>query len=149
MKKVFFSLFFIGVLVLVGAIGYSAYTYYQALHIDDPINPYLWTEVGQSTLVRGEIAYDIPEKNRYHVREDDIIITYTGSEATIFWPDRSLTRIGENSQLVVHTMKVAQDYSKIEIEASLVAGKIYSNITRTLYPGSYMTVNIPNEKIIA
>lgn len=46
-------------------------------------------------------------------------------------------------------MRVAQDYSKIEIEASLLNGKVYSNITRTLYPGSHITINIPSEKIIA
>lgn len=149
MKKILIFLAIAFASIFVGMFGYYAYSYYQALHIDDPIDPYLWVEIGQSTLVRGDVAFDVKEQNEMLIQEWDTIITNPHSEASIFWPDRSITRLGADSQFVVHKMRVAQDYSKIEIEASLLNGKVYSNITRTLYPGSHITINIPSEKIIA
>lgn len=46
-------------------------------------------------------------------------------------------------------MQVAADYSKIILEASLVKGKMYSSIVRTLYPDSRVTIYLPNQGIIA
>lgn len=46
-------------------------------------------------------------------------------------------------------MQVSEDYSQIDIEATLLEGKIYTNMIRTLYPGSKMRVNVPRHNIVA
>lgn len=57
--------------------------------------------------------------DRYNLLEEDIIITPANSLAVIKWPDKSETRIGSSSRLKIDRMKVARDYSSIEIEFSL------------------------------
>lgn len=149
MKKFLIILCSIIFTIIVGLFLYSAYLYYVALHIDDPIDPFLKVEQWNATVVRWKFSFDIEKDWNFWLLENDSIVTYTGSEATIFWPDRSITQIWENSQFHIHKMQVAQDYSKIEIEASLLDGKIYSTIVRTLYPESYLRVKLPNQNTIA
>ena len=78
-----------------------------------------------------------------------MVLTRPSSEATIFWPDRSTTHLGENSKLVIERMRVASDYSHIELVVSLEKGKVWSNMIRTLYPGSEATFKLPNQGIVA
>lgn len=46
-------------------------------------------------------------------------------------------------------MRVADDYSKIELVASLESGKAWSNIVRTLYPDSRVEFHIPRTGTVA
>lgn len=87
--------------------------------------------------------------DEYNLLENDTVITREKSEATIYWPDRSTTYLGENSAFTIHTMKVSADYTSIILEASLVQGKMYTSVVRTLYPDSKMTVHLPAQGIIA
>lgn len=40
-KKILIIIFALIAVVFLSAFGYSSYQYYKALHIDDPIQPYL------------------------------------------------------------------------------------------------------------
>ncbi len=62
----------------------------------------------------------------------------------LHWPDGSLTRLDENTKFFVEKMQVSRDYSRIEFSGKLEKGKIWSNMIRTLYPGSSVTVTLPN-----
>lgn len=145
MKKFLFILFSLFVAVFVTLFGISAYHYYAALHVDDPIDPYVSVLSGEVTVVRGEFAVDMEAPETYRLREGDVIITKKNSEATIFWPDRSTTHLSEESKLVIERMRVTQDYSSIELVASLERGKIWTNIIRTLYPESEIRIHLPNQ----
>ena len=46
-------------------------------------------------------------------------------------------------------MRVANDYSRIELVASLESGKVWSNIVRTLYPDSRVEFHIPKSGTVA
>ena len=46
-------------------------------------------------------------------------------------------------------MRVADDYSRIELVASLESGKVWSNIVRTLYPESRVEFHIPRSGTVA
>ena len=46
-------------------------------------------------------------------------------------------------------MRVADDYSRIELVASLESGKVWSNIVRTLYPDSRVEFHIPKSGTVA
>ncbi len=79
----------------------------------------------------------------YLIQEDDMIRTDTGGLAVITWPDHSFTRLGSASRLLVNKMEVSDDYSKIEIELALKEGKFWTNVVRTIYPGSYFRAKLP------
>ena len=65
------------------------------------------------------------------------------------WPDHSTTRLGANSRLTIDRMQVADDYSKIELVATLESGKVWSNIVRTLYPDSRIEFHLPKSGTVA
>jgi hypothetical protein len=67
----------------------------------------------------------------------------------IAWPDHSTTRLGANSRLTIKQMRVADDYSKIELVAVLENGKVWSNIVRTLYPDSRIEFQLPKSGTVA
>lgn len=143
MKKI---LSWILVILLSGftvAFGASTYRYYQALHADDPIDPYLLVEEGTATITRGTLAIDMTKNETYDLSEGDVIITRESSLAVIHWPDHSTTRLGANSRLTIDRMRVTKDYSQIELVARLESGKAWSNIVRTLYPGSRVELRTP------
>jgi hypothetical protein len=85
----------------------------------------------------------------YHLREDDITITSANTVAEIRWPDHSTTRLGPDSRATIQKMQVAPDYSSIEIELILEKGKIWNNVVRTIYPGSYFRAKLPDNHVIA
>lgn len=149
MKKFFLAISVILVTIFLTAMGVSAYKYYRAIHADDPIDPYLLVDSGAARIVRGDVTISLSEHEKYSLKEKDTIITEEKSEATLFWPDRSTTQLGAETTFAINKMQVAEDYSKIELEATLMQGKIYTDMIRTLYPGSRMSVRIPEHNIVA
>lgn len=101
------------------------------------------------TISRGKLAIDMTIPESYEIQELDIIFTRADSQAVITWPDHSTTRLGPSSQLIIERMRVAADYSRIELVASLESGKVWSNIVRTLYPDSRIEFNIPKYGTVA
>jgi hypothetical protein len=51
-KNILFTLFAILATIFIVAFAMTTYRYYQAIHSDDPIDPYLVVEQGQSTISR-------------------------------------------------------------------------------------------------
>ncbi len=86
---------------------------------------------------------------KYDIEEGDVVLTKANSQATVFWPDSSTTHLGEDTKMIIDTMKVSDDYSKIQLEARLEKGKVWSNIVRTLYPESYVRFRLPDQKLVA
>lgn len=149
MKKLFLIIFAAITLLFVTAFGVSTFQYYEAIHADDPIDPYLLVEAGSARIVRGDITISLSEKEQYNLLEKDTIITEPNSASVVFWPDRSTTQLGSETTFAINKMQVSSDYSKIELEATLLEGKVYTDMIRTLYPGSRMSINIPSHNIIA
>ena len=148
-KNILFFLVAPIVMIFLILFGMTTYHYYQAIHSDDPIDPYLAVEMGSATIVRGDIAIDMEVSDTYILRESDIIITRAASQAVLHWPDHSTTRLGADSRLTIDRMRVAQDYSSIELVASLENGKVWSNMVRTIYPGSRIEFHMPKMGTVA
>jgi FecR protein len=150
MKKIILTtiaLFLLGVMCM---FSYSAYQYYRAIHSDDPIDPYLQVLIWSATIVRDrETSISLIAPETYTLEETDVIITRASSDAVIHWPDRSETRLGPDSRLTIDRMRVLADYSSIEIELSLERGKNWTRVVRTLYPGSYFRMRLPDNGIVA
>jgi FecR protein len=85
----------------------------------------------------------------YDLREKDIIITHARSQAVVAWPDHSTTRLGPDSRLTIQTMRVAEDYSHVELVASLESGQAWSNIVRDLPIDSRVEFHIPRTGTVA
>lgn len=93
-KNILIAIFLLGLLVFIVFFARTTYQYYQFLHNDDPLDPYLRVMDGNATIVRGEdLAIDMGSGEVYEIREDDIIITKPASYALVNWPDRSKTRL--------------------------------------------------------
>lgn len=148
-KNILFIIFAVLATIFIVAFAMTTYRYYQAIHSDDPIDPYLQVEQWKATITRGDIAIDMITPETYIVEEWDIIITREDSLAVIAWPDHSTTRLGANSRLTIKQMRVADDYSKIELVAVLENGKAWSNIVRTLYPDSRIEFQLPKSGTVA
>ncbi|MBX9809740.1 FecR family protein [Candidatus Gracilibacteria bacterium] len=148
-KHIIFILLALIALVFVVAFGMTTYRYYQAIHSDDPLDPYISVEKGNATIARGDIAIDLTKPESYEIKEKDIIITRDDSLAMVVWPDHSITRLSANSRLIIERMQVANDYSKIELVATLESGKSWSNIVRTLYPDSRIEFKLPKSGTVA
>ncbi|MBC7503707.1 FecR domain-containing protein [Candidatus Gracilibacteria bacterium] len=148
-KNILLSIILIVISIVVIAFTMTTYRYYRAIHSDDPIDPYIQVEQGNVTISRGKLAIDMTIPDSYEIQEGDIIFTRADSQSVITWPDHSTTRLGPSSQLIIERMRVAADYSRIELVASLESGKVWSNIVRTLYPDSRIEFNIPKYGTVA
>ena len=92
-KKFIVPFFALTALIFITVFGMTTYRYYQAIHTDDPITPYLSVESGKATITRGDIAIDLIAPESYDIREGDSILIATGSQSVVFWPDHSTTRL--------------------------------------------------------
>ena len=86
---------------------------------------------------------------KYDLEEKDIIITKKATLATVYWPDHSTTRLDELSRMTIERLKVAKDYTTIELAATLESGKAWTRVVRTIYPGSFFEMRLPEGGIIA
>lgn len=141
---IFFLIAVIGV-----TIGYSSYKYYTILHSDDPIVPLLQVDMWSATIIRSDIAIDMTDFDQYRLQELDSIKTGVRSRATITWPDRSITRLGENTHITIQKMLVDRGYQKIQIAYNIERGKVWNTIIRGLLGDSYFEVYLPKNTIIA
>ncbi len=150
-KKILRYIALIIFIVLSMAFAYVTYTYYSAIHSDDPIMPSLFVERWSTTIMRGNIIIKMSESESYDLQEKDSIITdsMNDSVSLIRWPDHSTTRLGWWTELLIESMRVNSDYSQIEIHAILKSGKTWSNIVRVVTPGSFVRFTVPKTGIIA
>ncbi len=130
-------------------LGISAYDYYVAIHADDPIDPMIHTEEGFATVIRGDYAIDLNVGEDYVLKNGDAIETKSASKATVTWPDRSITRLGENTRITVRKMEVAQNYETIQISYDIKRGKVWNTIIRSLLGDSYFEARLPKNDIVA
>lgn len=149
MQKFIFPILTSVLVLLFGSFLYMAYGYYEAIHSDDPIVPYVMVNTGNLTIGRGDIAIDMKTGEKYNVNEDDILMSKSDSIATIYWPDHSTTRVGSDSRATIRRMRVSSDYSSIEMDLILENGKVWNNVVRTMYPKSYFRTHLPENNVIA
>lgn len=130
-------------------IWWSSYQYYVMIHADDPVVPSLTVVEWRATIIRWDIAIDLVASESYDLEENDAVETGPESLATVTWPDRSLTRLGESTRIVIHRMVAAAWYEDIEISFSLKKWKIWSNVVRALIGESYFETRLPKNNIVA
>jgi len=136
-------------LVFLALFGWSTYRYYEIVHADDPIDPTLVATTWMSKVVRGDLTYELSENEALELESKDIIETGLESKASITWPDKSITRLGPKTRIVIERMYASRDYESIEIAYNLEKGKVWNTVIRTLVGDSYFRVLLPRESVVA
>jgi len=129
--------------------SWSAYSYYQMIHADDPITPSLSVVEGEAKIIRGDYAIELVKDETYNLEANDAIETAKNSIATVTWPDHSVTRLGSNTRIVIQKMVADAGYENIQISFSLKKGKIWSTVVRALIGDSYFETKLPKNDIVA
>ena len=117
--RTFFYTVFALIVVFLGLFIWSSYRYYETVHADDPIDPVLVATSGLSKVIRGDLTYELSESEEYNLLDKDIIETGIESKATITWPDKSITRLGPNTRIVIEKMYASLNYDSIKIAYNL------------------------------
>ena len=147
--RTFFYTVFALIVVFLGLFIWSSYRYYETVHADDPIDPVLVATSGLSKVIRGDLTYELSESEEYNLLDKDIIETGIESKATITWPDKSITRLGPNTRIVIEKMYASLNYDSIKIAYNLERWKVWNTIIRTFVGDSYFEVILPKESIVA
>ncbi len=85
----------------------------------------------------------------YILENGDAIETKSASKATVTWPDRSITRLGENTRITIRKMDVTMNYEKIQISYDIKKGKVWNTIIRSMLGDSYFEARLPKNDIVA
>lgn len=136
-------------IIVAGLIGWSIYSYYSLLASDAISDPTVRVSSGSTTVVRWETAYDLTVGETFVVAVGDRVIASWDGLALIVWPDGSITRIGESTEITIREMDVASDYSQIRVSFDLDKWKIWTNVVRALFGDSVFETQIPSERVTA
>ncbi len=136
-------------ILVLGIFSWSAYGYYQMIHIDDPINPSLYIESGSGKILRWDLAIELIKGESYTLKDADTIETAEESIGIVNWPDRSITRLWPATRIVIEKMNVSSDYTNIEISYDMKRGKVWNNVIRLLVGESYFEIRLPKNNIVA
>lgn len=112
------------------------------------IDPYVLSTKGTTLIIRDHLI-SLGEYKQASIIVGDKIRTLADSQATIFWPDGSVTRLGEKSSIKIYEMKAKSISEDIQIDFSLEQGKSWSNVIRYLYDASYFHERFNNETALA
>lgn len=102
----------------------------------DATDPYVLTTKGTTTIERDKVI-TIKEKEKFSLLVGDTVKTLPESAATVFWPDGSVTRLGEKTTIVINEVDVDTRKAEIRIDFSLESGKTWSNVIRYMFGESY------------
>lgn len=140
----------IGIIIsVVGLFSWSAYSYYETIHADDPIIPYLEVKEWDGKIIRENLTYELKADEKYDLEKDDIVETGKASKASIYWPDKSITRLGPNTRVVIKKMFATKSYDTIQIAYDIERGKVWNTVIRSLVGDSFFEVHLPRESIVA
>lgn len=89
-----------------------------------------------------------PNESR-DVVEGDTVSTKELSTATIFWPDGSVTRMGEKTTVKINRMDANSDRTSIHIDFSLAEGKTWSNVVSYLFNDSHFVERYEDDRYLA
>ena len=115
--------------------------------ISEKIDPFVLATKGKVLVIRDRLI-TVEENKKEFLFVGDRIKTLD-STATVFWPDGSITRLGEKSSIVIHEMRAETANTDIRVDFSLEQGKSWSNVIKYLYGDSYFHERFNNETALA
>lgn len=92
-----------------------------------------------NAIIKRDKIINLKEKDKKDLKVNDKITTFENSNATIFWPDWSITRLWSKSAITITEMNIKKNLSEIKIKFNLEQWKTWSNITKFFSNDSYFT----------
>ena len=112
----------------------------------DRIDAYVLSTEGQTIIKRNQETFSLKKGDKKTILVGDRIRTLTDSSATLFWPDGSVTRLGEKTNITIHEL---QGGTSTQVDFSITEGKSWSNIVRYLDPDSHFKQRFDNDLKVA
>lgn len=139
--KFFRNKFFVGVVAVIFLL-FTLQFYFVSNSYKRDTNSYVtlidWD--GTLTTKAGKTVLELNLKQK--VNNGDVINTLSNSLALIEWWDKSITRLGSNSKIMIKENFVADDLSKINISFELLKWQTWSNVVSILSWDSNFTQEI-------
>ena len=136
-----------GLAILIGILLFSDFSR-GATILTEKIDPYVLSTKGKTLIIRDKQLLTVDENTQTSISVGDKIKTLE-STATIFWPDGSITRLGEKSSIVIHEMRANSANTGIQIDFSLEQGKSWSNVVKYMFGESYFHERFNNDTSLA
>lgn len=115
--------------------------------LSETIDPYVLSTKGSTLIIRDKLI-TVKESEQKPIFVGDKIKTLD-STATIFWPDGSITRLGEKSSIKIHEMWAKTANENIHVDFSLESGKSWSNVIKYMFGDSYFHERFNNDTALA
>ena len=115
--------------------------------MSEKIDPYVLSTRGNTLIIRDKLI-TIEEDKQALIFVGDKIKTLD-STATVFWPDGSITRLGEKSSITIHEMRAETVNANIQVDFSLEQGKTWSNVIKYYFWESYFHERFNNDTALA
>lgn len=140
------SLIMWGLFAIIGALLFSDFSKGPTI-ISEKINPYVLSTKGNTLIIRDKLI-TVEEHKQEPIFVGDRIKTLD-STATVFWPDGSMTRLGERSSIKIHEIRAKTANEDIQIDFSLEQGKSWSNVVKYMFGDSYFHERFNNDTALA
>ncbi|OIP54217.1 hypothetical protein AUK10_01305 [Candidatus Gracilibacteria bacterium CG2_30_37_12] len=140
------SLIMLGLLAIIGFLLFSDFSSTPII-VSEKIDPYVLSTKGDTLIIR-DTTIAVGENKQASILIGDRIQT-NNSLATIFWPDGSLTRLGEKSSIRINAMQAKTANENIQINFSLESGKTWSNVVKYMFGDSYFHEQFNDDTALA
>lgn len=135
-----------GLFAIIGALLFSDFSKGPTI-ISEKVEPYVLSTRGKTLVIRNKLI-TVEEHNQEPIFVGDRIRTLD-STATVFWPDGSMTRLGEKSSIKIHEMRAKTANKDIQVDFSLEQGKSWSNVIKYMFGDSYFHERFNNDTALA
>lgn len=139
--KFFKNKIFIAILTWI-LLLFSLQFYFISNSFKRDVNSYIMLLEWYGTLTSWWEKKVLKINSKEKIINGDVINTLSNSLAVIEWGDKSITRLGENSRIVVKENFVSDDLSKINISFELLKWKTWSNVISIFSGDSYFKQEI-------
>jgi len=115
--------------------------------VAEKVDPYVLSTKGKTLVIRDKLI-TVEENQQELIFVWDKIKTLD-STATIFWPDGSITRLGEKTSIKINEIHARTANEDIQIDFSLEEGKTWSNVVKYMFGDSYFHERFNNNTSLA
>lgn len=90
-----------------------------------------------SALIKRDTVITLKQNEKSDLIANDKIRTFNESNATIFWPDWSITRLWSMTSIEINELEASENLSNVKIKFNIEQWKTWSNIIKFINTDSY------------
>ncbi|MBW7954377.1 FecR domain-containing protein [Candidatus Gracilibacteria bacterium] len=132
---------FIFIVLLIFSL-FSIQFYFISSSYSRDTSSYVLLLEGKGELISSGDTNILKLEKKQKISSGDVVNTFGNSLAVIEWGDKSITRLGENTKVLIKENFTSDDLSKINISFELLKGKTWSNVISIFSGESYFKQEI-------